>query len=325
MMTEQIWLTWESQRRNRTVSEALGAKLYELNMKGNRAKRYFLLPILTLKIIFREKPKRIFVQNPSLMLAIIAILYGKISKIPIIVDAHNAGLFPMDGRNKYVNILSDFVLNNAALTIVTNTALKSYAENKGANAEILPDPIPTLLPDNILLDSNKFNKLFIVTFICTWARDEPFVEVIEAASKLENEAIIYITGNSHGKEKMYDGELPNNIVLTGFLKENNFVNLLFASDAIMDLTTREDCLVCGAYEAVAAQRPLITSDSLALRNYFSKGVIFVDNTVTGIIVGIKRTMESHNKLTLEMQELNNKLRNEWISKKENIIDQVKKL
>ncbi len=41
-------------------------------------------------------------------------------------------------------------------------------------------------------------------------------------------------------------------------------------------------------EAVSAGKPLITSNTKMLKNYFTKGTIFVDNTAKGIVEGIEK-------------------------------------
>jgi len=64
-MAKKIWITWENQRRNRSLSEALGAKLYVFE-GGKKAKiaRYVSCIVATLNVIRHEKPEILFVQNP---------------------------------------------------------------------------------------------------------------------------------------------------------------------------------------------------------------------------------------------------------------------
>ncbi len=65
--------------------------------------------------------------------------------------------------------------------------------------------------------------------------------------------------------------------LSGFVSEPDYVELLSSARVIVDLTTREDCLVCGAYEALALGRPLVVSDSRALRELLRDGAVFARN------------------------------------------------
>jgi len=62
--------------------------------------------------------------------------------------------------------------------------------------------------------------------------------------------------------------MSDNLTLTAFIDDNAYVTLLYSCDLIVDLTTREDCLVCGAYESVSAEKPLLLSDTTALRVFW---------------------------------------------------------
>ena len=56
----------------------------------------------------------------------------------------------------------------------------------------------------------------------------------------------------------------------------------------MDLTTLEDCLLCGAYEALAAGKPLVISNTRALADYFGAAAILTDNTPEAISERVQR-------------------------------------
>jgi glycosyltransferase involved in cell wall biosynthesis len=77
------------------------------------------------------------------------------------------------------------------------------------------------------------------------------------------------------------------------------------------LTDYENCLVCGAYEAVAAEVPLILSDTKALRTYFSKGVVFTKNNVNDIAEKVNSAIERKEVMEKEIQQLKKELMNSW--------------
>lgn len=310
-MTKRIWITWETQRRNRTLSRELGARLFEFDLKANRYARYLIAFGKTLAVFIKERPAQIFVQNPSLVLSFIAVSYGQLLNIPVIVDAHNAGVYPFDGRKEWANRIAVYIFRHAAFTIVTNEALAMHVRGRGGRPAIVPDPLPEFEPQPA---KRQLNGAFNVLFICSWATDEPYEEVIKAALLLDKTTCIYITGNSKGREKNLGLAIPENIILTGYLSEENFVEMLFSSDIVMDLTTREDCLVCGAYEAVAAEKPLILSDTEALRQYFYKGVLYTDNTAQNLAELINKSIKNKDNLTCEILELKNQISTEWTTK-----------
>lgn len=305
---DRLWIAWEIHRRNRTTSEALGACLFEVIYKPSNWLRYPLSIINTLKIFFRERPQLIIVQNPSIILAALAVWYGWVVRVPVLVDAHNAGINPFCNRKRWAKVLARHILRLAKLTIVTNEPLAKYVVARGGRSFVLPDPLPRFETPYPLL-SLQGNKN--VLFICTWSEDEPYIEVIQAASKLDKTICIYITGNS--KDKL-DTPLPTNVILTGFLDEADYVKFLFSSDVIMDLTTRDNCLVCGGYEAVAAEKPIILSDSAVTKKHFYKGAVYTDNSVADINLKILMAIENQYQLTQAVQEFKIEYSSNWLEK-----------
>ena len=71
----------------------------------------------------------------------------------------------------------------------------------------------------------------------------------------------------------------------------------------MVLTTRDHTMQRGAYEAMALEKPLITSDWPLLRETFNRGTIHVDNTAAGITAGIENAVRNHRSLAVEMKTL----------------------
>lgn len=312
---DRVWITWEIQRRNRTTSEALNAGLFELVYKVNRWLRYPLSIAKTLQVFFREKPKIIFAQNPSIILALMTVWYGRIFRIPTVIDAHNAGIHPFANQKQWANILAKNIMRTASLTIVTNEPLANYVIEKGGRPFVLPDPLPKLSPPPSLLSlKGKYNVLFI----CTWAEDEPYLEVLKAAAQLDENIVIYITGNSKNKESLLDIPLPTNVILTGYLEEERYINFLFSADVIIDLTTRDNCLVCGAYEAVSAEKPVILSDSAVLKSYFYKGALYTNNLSDDIALQITESLHKREDLTKNIQALKVELSQSWLKQQQDL-------
>lgn len=306
--SRRIWLTWENQRRNIGLSRAFGASLFQFEHKGNRVARYCVSLFKSLVTLIKERPTLIFVQNPSMVLALFAVSYGRIASVPVVVDAHNAGLVPFGGRKSWANKVAAHTIRKAALTIVTNGNLKKYVERQGGTAFVLTDVIPSF---SLKCEKKDLKGKFNVLFICSFAEDEPFGEVFRAAGELDMSISIYVTGNARRVEKGLLNRLPENVVLTGYLPEDQYVQLLHQVDLVIDLTTREDCLVCGGYEALAAEKPLIVSGRRVLREYFSKGALFTDNTSSNLADQIRLAKADIEKLRRQIVELKRKKLEEW--------------
>ena len=307
------WITWEHQRRNIGVSSGLGVPLFELAFKGGRVTRYMKSLLATGRVLTTKKPAVLFVQNPSIVLALTAVVWGRLRGRPVIVDAHNAGLTPFEGRSALLTRAAAFVSRHASLTIVSNAALTPIVDGYGGRPFVLPDPIPEL-PAGVAPDGAA-GKLQVL-FICTYASDEPYSAVVQAAGAFIDQAQIYITGRLKPQDEELRQSAPPNVTFTGFVPEGRFIGLLRAADVVMDLTTRDNCLVCGAYEGVAAGKPLILSDSRATREYFSQGVVYTDNTPESIEQCLREALADRRRLAQEVAQLRTRLVEDWSRRSE---------
>jgi glycosyltransferase involved in cell wall biosynthesis len=319
---KKVWVTWENQRRNVTLSRELGAELYIVEYGGRgRLARYLSCLRKTIAILGPEKPDVLFVQNPSIVLALFAVLYGKAVRTPVIVDAHNAGLFPFEGKKVWANRMAKFILRQAAVTIVSNDGLAVHVEAEGGRSFVLPDPLPNF-PE---VGAERLKGRINVLYVCSYAADEPYREVIAAARSLDSETCIYITGNPGNRLEHIPGGIPENVVVTGFLPEERYVSMLASVDVVLVLTNREDCLVCGAYEAVAVGKPLVLSDTQALRAYFRRGTLYTDNSIGDIATKVGEALRENSSLAREIRLLHSELSSEWQKRRDTLEKVVAKI
>jgi glycosyltransferase involved in cell wall biosynthesis len=189
------------------------------------------------------------------------------------------------------------------LTLVSNENLKKLVDGRGGRGFVLPDPVPDLSATPQRRDLKGRHQVLLV---CTYADDEPYASVIEAARMLEPDVVIYVTGD-YRRARHLPAAVPSNVVLTGFLDEDDYVALLRAVQVVVDLTDREDCLVCGAYEGIAAGRPLVLSGSAATRAYFSRGVCYTDNTPADLARQIRFAIDHRDRLEADVAVLKGEL------------------
>jgi glycosyltransferase involved in cell wall biosynthesis len=160
-------------------------------------------------------------------------------------------------------------------------------------------------------------------FICTFAADEPYAEVVEAGRALGNAVDLAITGNPAKADPAVAANLPPNVKFTGFLPEEDYVRLLAEADVLVDLTLMEDCLVCGGYEAAALGKPIVLSDTAALRGYFRRGAVYAKGDRASLAAGISEALSRRDALGREMAEFRGELAADWARKRGTVMDYVK--
>lgn len=320
-----VWVTWERQTRNKSASNYLGTKLVEIAYPSrSRILRYIRCISKTITIIVRERPKFLFAQNPSVVLGLLSVLIRRISSIRVIIDAHNSGIFGPEESYRFIQKFNNFILKNANAVIVTNSGLANYVKSQGGNPIILPDPLPHLTLPNVsaTLAKKKRLKAFCIT---SWSEDEPAREILTASSRFRDSVDFYFSGNYQKAFKNSIPPLHANAHLIGFVDENTFLEHLFSSDFCIDLTRRSDCMVCGAYESIAAEKPVLLSDSAALREYFYQGSVFCDNTTEGIANSILTITNRIDELKQDASQLKAKILKKEAQQKPLIIRKIKSL
>lgn len=275
------------------------------DVSSNRYRRYIQCIPRTILLIHRSKPAFVFAQNPSLLLSLLVAFCAPLYRYRYVNDLHT----PYVRLNRPARALfwrcQRYCARRSEITIVTNLGL--VARFPGArNICVLPDKIPSVSADGAVPLSGAYNILFP----CSFAIDEPYAAVKMAGSIVAPDTHIYITGN-YRKVGWLPREMPPNVHLTGFVDEGHYRRLLNSADAVLVLTTQEDCLLCGAYEGVAAGKPLVLSATSALMNYFTMGVVYVANDAESIAEGLRAARRSFDSLRSEVSELRIALERSW--------------
>jgi glycosyltransferase involved in cell wall biosynthesis len=304
-----LWLTWMHQRRNDDIAAALGVELFEILAPfRNRILRYLWCSYQTFVKLSRKNPEFVFAQNPSIILAVLLLALRPLFRYRLILDDHNAGVFPLEGEYAVLQAVSRYLLRKADLNIVTNPAIAQYVTANGGRAVVLPDPVPNLpdLPPRLLMGTKQ------VLFVCSFSRDESYGEVLSAARYLPPKVVIYVSGDSSRLPPAVRAEVSPNIVFTGYVSDREYTQYLQSVNVVLVLTHRENCLVRGAYEAIAARKPLILSNRRALRRFFGEEVLYTENRAADISKTILSALAREDELRARMRKLDDRLRKDWL-------------
>lgn len=277
----KIWITWEKHRRSRVLSQHFEFELFEVISKKRGVLRYLDSIVKTTKILFSERPKVLIVQNPSMFLA----LWSVVCKIPfnykLIVDRHTN--FKFDNRKsksaKWIMFrwISALTIKFSDVTIVTNRGLARIVRRIGGTPFVLPDKIPEISGGNETTESVENTVGDFIFFVCSFGNDEPVEDVVRAYEELPSKITLVVSGNWARKFSKAEIEgVSENVKFTGYITDSEFESLMSRSLGVVVLTKNEFTLNCGAYEALSLNKPLLLSNTLALRNYFKRVATFVD-------------------------------------------------
>lgn len=307
---EPLIITWEEHRRTRGLSTGLNMALFELSFRGGRLSRYLNLALKTYETLKRARPRVLLVQNPSLVLTLWAWILRPLFGYKLIVDAHNEAVRPFIHSRWPIPALARFLLSKADLTIVTNNRLAALVERAGGRAFVLPDPLPDL-PLAAPAPAQPLGSCMEIMVVCTYAPDEPIGAIFDAAAALGHEFCFHVTGNSSKLSSEMRAKVPSNVHLTGFLPEADYWLLMQKCHVVLDLTLMPDCLVCGAYEALAMCRPMILSDNSATRELFGDVSVLSVGTSEDILRAVREMRVRYDDLRLATAQHNVVFRENW--------------
>jgi glycosyltransferase involved in cell wall biosynthesis len=307
-MKKIIWLTWEKQIRNRSMSRELDVNLFEILTRKKFIFRYLVCIGKTLTTLIREKPNVVICQNPSLILTFILINLKSLLKFKVCIDAHYCGVNAQSGFKIKSQAILNWCNRTADLVIVTNISHANYINRLGGKTFICPDPFPGI---------KRYQRKVPVTpkkilLICSYHEDEPYYEVFKAAKLLISEGFCFYISGNYKKAGILPSDFPY-IKFLGYVPEDIYYSHIFSSQIIMDLTSNENCLVCGAYEALEAGKPTILSKTKALKEYFTGGTVFTENDAHDIAEAVVLTYAQREILELEARR--------WVSSTNHIMRQ----
>jgi hypothetical protein len=316
-----IWITWEKQIRNRSLSSLLEVECFEIVINSNRILRYLKSFIQTLKIIKSKSPNIIIAPNPSIVLSYFLLALRKTFHFSLISDAHMAGIQSCNNIPFFQRLLDNFN-EKTDLVIVTNDAHADYIRSIKGKAFVCQDPLP-FLPEVPEINNINFEKSIL--FICSFDNDEPYEDVFEAFNLLKEQGYSLFVSGKYSKVNLDINRYPD-INFLGYIPTDEYYGYLKQCSVVIDLTTMENCLVCGAYEALSARKLLVLSDTFALKSYFSPAAAFTNHSPQSIANAIVYAYEHKDQLLSNIQDwvsTNKKYMTTKLESLKNLIMQMK--
>jgi glycosyltransferase involved in cell wall biosynthesis len=286
-MQKSYFLVWPKEYKlSEHLGEKLGIKLKLIQAKNSNS--FFLIRYLsqtwrTLTWLFKEKPRFVYIQNPPLLPGLIAYFYSFFNEhFQYALDHHS--VFFRSKKWKSFHFLAKPIAKKALINSAHNKYDLEILKNWQVKATEMQFINPQYAKKNLnqpLKNKNwqaaiKKSKASIFMVNRFAENDDDYLTVIETA-KNNPDWLFFITGNPQKAKDLSFEKLPLNLILTGYLKHPEFLKLMQACDIVLCLTLRENTVLWSIREALALNKVFITSETLALKDYFSQIAIFTQN------------------------------------------------
>jgi glycosyltransferase involved in cell wall biosynthesis len=279
------------------MARALSIPIHEFVHAGPRHRRHLRAVVRTLRLLIHARPAVVFASNPSLVLTCLLLGGQPFFRFRLALDAHYGGVIAVTG-GRWLQRILDFLNRRADIVIVTNANHADRVRRIGGRPFVCPDPLPEVprdagLPAGITVPDKS------VLFVCSYEVDEPYDAVFEAARSLTGKGFtVYVSGN-YRRVGLNPNDFPQ-VSLLGFVDRTVYHAYLRNVAVVLDLTTWEDCLVCGAYEAMAAETPCVLSETRALTSLFTHGAVFTSHDPRSIADAVTEAYERREALRAEI-------------------------
>lgn len=296
-----VWLPHEA--RTEAFAKWLNASLYNVHYLQARRPltapiRYVLQWVRTWQILLRDRPRLIFVTNSPPVAGLCVLSYCVLARAEYVLDTHPPSLF---GRKwRWARPFQRFTAKRARVNLVDQDRFKTLLDSWGARTLVLGNPPKTIvLPTG---SESRATRAPVFTYVGTFGGDEPVDILLEAAGRLPH-VTFAVLGERRLAKRRWLESAPANVVFTGYLTKDAYWQQLALSVGVIVMTTHAHSLLGGAQDGLYLGRPLLLSDQPTLREHFTKGTLFFDNTADALTESIAQAMREQSRLEREIVEL----------------------
>jgi Glycosyl transferases group 1 len=286
-----IFVSWMSfHGRSEGIARAIGIRCwFAQGGEGPAPLRYVRQWRQTMRLLRAERPTAIVVMQPPVVALWCVLRYARGRDVRIAGDLHTGAFDDPKWMWAITHILR--LLRGRGMAIVTNEELKRVAESNGCAALTLHDLIEVCEPDLTPIDNPTLAPLAEKPFVLvplSYGHDEPLLELLSAARSTPDLCWVF-TGRPPAKIQK---SAPTNVVFPGFLSHEDFFRAISRAGVVVAMTNNENTMQRAAYEALSYGRPLVTSDTRVLCEYFDGAAEVVSPDGDAIVAGVRRALAS---------------------------------
>ncbi len=307
---KRVFIVWSKfQRRVEVLAPVLDSEIcyfhyaWEEKSKILKALSYFMKSIDTFKCLFQKKPPLIFIQFPPAPALYCVALYSYLTGSKYVSDCH----LGLTNANWFKWIHAKKLLSKGHMIVHNEHLIEPAMRSMNVRPFVVRDGIAKRLSvdhykSSVLDDLGLCRKSYVI-FPCSYSSDEPLKEVFEAARMLP-EVMFVLTWNYDRLSSTIRNSLPSNVILTGYLKIDDFNHLFVNSGVALVLTKHEAVQLSGMQEAMAYEIPAVVSDLKTTRFLYKNYPVYVRNDPESIAEGIQYAFQNR----LDLKERMIKLR-----------------
>lgn len=272
-MSAPLALAWaRAQGRTSGLAQALQIEAHfvadRIEAPGTAPLRWVVSAWRTWRLLRTRRPSAVLLTLPPYPAVLVCLLFCRLHGTRLVLDLHS-GVF-QEPRWRWALRPTLAAARAADGCLVTNGELAEELRRAGV-ARVLVVDDPPLLPAPDLPRGGGG-----VVVPSGGSTDEPLEEVGRAALLLD--VPVTVTGA---------GAPVPGVRRSGWLDDDAYLRTLAAADVVLCLTTREQTMQRGGYEALALGRPLVTSDTRVLREWFEGAAVHVAPTAAAIAAGVR--------------------------------------
>lgn len=313
-----IWVTWHEHRRTRSLVERLGVECFVFD-DHRPFQRNVFGPLWTLWVLLRERPQVVYLHFSYLLQAVVY-LYKylfRFGRLTVVADCHNKALKRSLDDGPVGGLFTWFkrtIFRAADLVVVTNDVLVEYGRRWCPEVAVLRDPLVDWHgEDEAVRATAGYDGRRYIIFVCSFDKDEPVELILDAAREIPErfDRDVYVTGNASRIRLPDDVANHDRIRFLGFVPIQDYKRNLFLADVVVVLTNDDDCLVCGAYEALGARSALVLSATDALVGCFGEAVHFARHEVEDLLEAIDDALNATGPRSEDLKAFERAFDAEW--------------